>query len=223
MPTVLVVDDEPPMRELLRLYLERDGFAVREAADGEEALAEAGRGCDLVVLDLMLPGLDGWEVCRRLRGAGGIPILVLSARGEVEDRVHGLELGADDYMVKPFAPQELVARVRALLRRSGTAGPLQPLDFPGLRIDPLRREVLVGDEPVACSPKEFDLLHFLARSPGRVFTREQLLREVWGESLYGETRTVDSHVKNLRDRLGRDRPWIATVWGVGYKFQAPEA
>lgn len=228
-PSVLVVDDEQRMRDLVRLYLTRAGWHVDEAANGREALAKVARHpYSLIVLDLMMPELDGWEVCRRVRQTSQVPILMLTARNEVTDRVLGLQMGADDYLAKPFDPRELVARVQAILRRAGAeaeagAGAVRRGE---LTIDPLTRRVTFRDQEVALTPKEFDLLLYLARHPGRVFSREQLLEQVWGIDFYGETRTVDSHVKNLREKLGGPevgKSLIATVWGVGYKFEGSGA
>ncbi|WP_027719452.1 response regulator [Desulfovirgula thermocuniculi] len=226
---VLVADDELKIRQLVRMYLEKEGFEVVEAADGDTALEILRRErCDLVILDLMMPGTDGWAVCREIRKRDEqVPIIMLTARGDEVDRVLGLEMGADDYVVKPFSPRELVARVKAVLRRAGREenGPADAagvLAYPGLVIDPLSRRVEVEGQAVNLTPKEYELLYFLARSPGRVFTREQLLERVWGYDYYGDSRTVDTHITRLREKLGRagGRPqYIVTVWGVGYKFE----
>jgi DNA-binding response OmpR family regulator len=220
--TILLVDDEPAIRKLGRLYLEREGFQVHEAIDGEAALREVSRlKPALVVLDLMLPKLDGFEVCRRIRSANNeIGILMLTARDEDIDKILGLELGADDYLTKPFNPHELVARSKAILRRGSrgaTAGP-QVLELEDLKIDLQRREVRTGTGPVELRPQEFDLLVVLAEQPGRVFTRQQLLQAAWGFDFYGQTRTVDVHVGQLRRKLGTEGDRIATVTGVGYKL-----
>ncbi|HKM39678.1 MAG TPA: response regulator transcription factor [bacterium] len=222
---ILVVEDEQRMRDLLRLYLEREGYKVVEAADGETALTVFAREeFALVLLDVMLPGLDGWVVCRRLRQNSNVPIIMLTARGEEIDRVTGFELGVDDYVVKPFSPRELVMRVKALLRRACPEGvrPEEKLAFPGLTIDHPSRRVEAGEKEVALTPKEYDLLYFLAQQEGRVFTREQLLERVWGYDFYGDSRTVDTHIKNLREKLkraGQGAHYLVTVWGVGYKFE----
>jgi two-component system response regulator ResD len=224
--SVLVVDDEPTIGEVVGRYLQRAGYATRVAHDGRGALAavEAERP-DLVVLDLMLPGVDGLEVMRRLRDrdpASRLAIIVLTARGEESDRVIGLRLGADDYVVKPFSPAELVARVDAVLRRVDTAGePEPPLRFDGLEIDPSARTVAVDGEPVALSQREFDVLLFLARHPGRAFTRSQLMDHVWQYSFYTDTSTVTVHIRRLRAKIERDPAhprFVETVWGVGYRF-----
>ncbi len=224
MAKVLVVDDEPNIREVVELYLRRDGHAVVAAADGEEALDLYRRTePDLVVLDLMLPRVSGVEVCRRIQAERRVPLIMLTARGEEEDRIVGLGLGADDYVVKPFSPRELAARVGAVLRRVGETSSEgeKVLAFDGLRIDPGTREVFVWGDPVALTAREFDLLHHLASSPGRVYTRDQLMQTVWGYTFAAETSTVTVHVRRLREKIEPDpaRPrYLQTVWGVGYKF-----
>ncbi len=225
--TVLLVEDDARVAEVVRLYLDKAELRVTTVGDGRAAL-QAFRQArpDLVILDVMLPGLDGWEVCRNLRQEADTPIIMLTARGTGAEKVLGLELGADDYVVKPFDPAELVARVKAVLRRSRRNVGDSPLSLPGLLVDPARRLVEVEGEEVPMTPKEFDLLLFLGRHAGRVFTREQILNEVWGYDFLGDSRTVDVHVKRLRRKIeGEGRPWrIATVWGVGYKFEAdPDA
>jgi two-component system alkaline phosphatase synthesis response regulator PhoP len=220
--TILVVDDEPNIVELLRLYLEQEGFAVLSAADGEAALAVAARESpDLVILDLMLPRLDGFEVTRRLRRSSDVPVLMLTARSEDVDSIVGLEIGADDYVTKPFNPRALVARVKAILRRAERAPHrVGPIEVGELRIDPGRRESLVGERRLDLRPREFDLLLALAVEPGVVLTRERLLSEVWGTDFAGETRTVDVHVAEVRRQLAGDGPAIETVRGVGYRLVA---
>jgi two-component system alkaline phosphatase synthesis response regulator PhoP/two-component system response regulator ResD len=220
MKTILVVDDERNIRDLLRLYLEKEGYAVITAADGEEAMALHRReDPDLVILDLMLPKIDGYEVCRQIRRTADTPILMLTARSDDIDAIVGLELGADDYVPKPFNPRALVARVKAILRRSearriGT----RPIEVGTLRIDPRRREAAVGERPLALRAREFDLLTALARDPGVVLTRDGLLEHVWGTDFAGETRTVDVHIAEVRKKLGADGPTIDTVRGVGYRL-----
>jgi DNA-binding response OmpR family regulator len=225
--TILLVDDEDSVQKLLTYPLERDGFRVVAARDGEEALARfAEEHVDLVVLDVMLPRLDGLEVCRRLRAASSVPILMLTARGDELDKVLGLELGADDYMTKPFSVREFRSRVRALLRRA-TAPRHEPasdevIQADGLRIDPARRRVDLDGEPVELTYVEFELLRTLADRPGRVFTRRALLERLWGDADYRDPRTIDVHVRHLREKLERDsrRPeYIFTVRGVGYRFR----
>jgi len=224
--TILIVDDEEKIRELLRLYLQDRGYATVEAADGKKALQEMERGnIDLVILDLMMPTIDGWEVCSEIRRTGHVPIIILTARGEEMDRVLGLELGADDYVIKPFSPREMVARVNALLRRTKAAAEGQVLRFPGLVIDPFSRNVQVYEQEVNLTAKEFELLFHLARSPGRVFSRDQLLENVWGYDYLGDSRAVDTCVNRLREKLrvpGHDASTaVVTVRGAGYKFEAP--
>ena len=222
---ILVVDDEPNIREVVGLYLRRDGHAVVSAADGEEALELYQRTRpDLVVLDLMLPKVSGLEVCRRIQAERRVPLVMLTARGEEEDRIVGLGLGADDYVVKPFSPRELAARVEAVLRRTGEAA--RPADgsalvFGDLRLDPATREVTVRDEPVTLTAREFDLLRHMASQPRRVFTRDQLMEAVWGYAFSADTSTVTVHVRRLREKLEDDpaKPhYLQTVWGVGYRF-----
>lgn len=228
MQTVLVVDDEPTVREVIRRYLERDGYAVREAADGPAALTEIeGNSPDLVVLDLMLPGLDGVAVTRQVRAsqAKSVPIIMLTAKGETADRIYGLDSGADDYVSKPFSPQELVSRIRAVLRRSADeAIPHQPAaEFDGLKIDPSTRLVTVRGDEITLTAKEFDLLWFLARHPRQVFTRSQLLDHVWGYEFEGDSSTITVNIRRLREKIELDPSnpaCILTVWGVGYKFEA---
>jgi DNA-binding response OmpR family regulator len=222
--SVLVVDDEPMVREVLARYLEREGFAVETADDGEQALARIEeREPDVVLLDLMLPRLDGLEVFRRIRARSNPAVIMVTARGEETDRVVGLELGADDYIVKPFSPREVVARVRAVLRRSGAGSSRSgPLSFDELRIDPARREVRVAGRPVKLTRKEFDLLFLLASEPGTTFTRTRLLEEVWDFAWNGDSATVTVHIRRLREKIERDpsRPrHLVTVWGVGYRFE----
>lgn len=224
MAKILVVDDEPNIREVVGLYLRRDGHDVTEAADGEEALDLYHRTRpDLVVLDLMLPKVSGLEVCRRMGAERRVPMIMLTARGEEEDRIVGLGLGADDYVVKPFSPRELAARVEAVLRRTGETASADggALVFGDLRIDPAAREVAVGGEPVALTAREFDLLHHLASHPRRVFTRDQLMDTVWGYAFSADTSTVTVHVRRLREKIEPDPTnprHLKTVWGVGYRF-----
>jgi len=226
--SILVVDDEDTIREVIRRYLERDGFAVREAADGYAALEAIQDGPpDLIVLDLMLPGVDGLSITQQLRERHRIPIIMLTAKGETSDRIRGLDLGADDYMAKPFSPQELVSRVKAVLRRSSEAAPLpglpgQVLEFDDLRLDEASRAVTLDGRDIPLTTKEFDLLWFFARHPHQVFTRTQLLDHVWGYEFYGDPSTVTVHIRRLREKIERDpsQPrYVLTVWGIGYKFE----
>jgi len=220
--TVLVVDDEPNIVELARLYLEAEGYRVVAASDGREALSRVKEiHPALVVLDLMLPELDGWEVCRRLRAESDLPIIMLTARSDDVDKIVGLELGADDYLTKPFNPRELVARVRAVLRRS--APKLQvdrPLTVGQVTINPAAREVIICGQPVHLRGKEFDLLHTLVQNRGIVLSRSQLLDLAWGYDFYGDTRTVDVHIGQVRRKLKGSDVHIETVRGIGYKLVA---
>ncbi len=220
MPTVLIADDEKNIVQLARMYLTSEGFSVESAANGREALDKMRQvKPDLVILDLMMPDVDGWEVCRRLRKEGDVPIIMLTARDDDVDKIVGLELGADDYVTKPFNARELVARVKAVLRRySAGKAPERVLQVGNLRIDPERHEVTVDDRPIELRPKEFDLLTALARNPGVVFDRERLLKVAWGYDYYGDSRTVDVHVTWLREKLRDSTARIQTVWGVGYKL-----
>jgi two-component system response regulator ResD len=221
---ILVADDERKIRDLVRMYLNAEGFLVTEAGDGQQVLEQLNKGSfDLVILDIMMPGTDGWTVCRQIRKDSNLPVIMLTARGEEIDRVLGLELGADDYVVKPFSPRELVARVKAVLRRTRQQQETEDvLEFDGLVIKPASREVYLMEQSLSLTPKEFDLLYFLARSAGRVFTREQILEQVWGYNFFGEARTVDTHVTRLREKMSKipgASQYVTTVWGVGYKFE----
>lgn len=226
---VLVVDDEPQVREVLRRYLARDGYEVVTAADGEDAIRTCERETpNLVVLDLMLPRRDGLSVYQRLKGQGDLPVVMLTARGDEPDRLLGLGLGADDYIVKPFSPREVVARVRNVLRRRERSA-IEPagraIEVGDLLIDPGRRQVSTGGARVELTQKEFDLLHFLAQHPGRVFTRAELMQHVWGYA-YGDSSTVTVHVRRIREKIEADpsRPRrLLTVWGVGYRLDADAA
>jgi DNA-binding response OmpR family regulator len=224
MPNILVVDDESSIIELARLYLEREGYHVEGVYNGREALEkQSGASFDLIVLDLMLPDIDGFEICRQIRAKSDIPILMLTARKEDVDKIVGLELGADDYLTKPFNPREFVARVKAILRRyQGGASPAEIVEIGGIRIDLSRHEVTAKDRPVPMRTKEFALLATFARNPGIVFSREKLLESVWGYDFYGETRTVDVHVNHLREKLEGSGVQIETVRGIGYKMTTGE-
>jgi two-component system response regulator ResD len=228
---ILVVDDEERIRRLLKMYLEREGYIIEEAEDGNEALAKAlANDYDVILLDLMMPGKDGIEVCRELREKKATPVVMLTAKGEEVNRVQGFEVGTDDYIVKPFSPREVVLRVKALLRRSSKTSFLQTetttkdvIVFPHLTIDNDAHRVLADGKEVSLTPKEYELLFFLAKSPDKVFDREQLLKEVWHYEFFGDLRTVDTHVKRLREKLNKvsesAAKMIITVWGVGYKFE----
>ena len=220
----LVVEDDDNIAELLRLYLEKDGFKVSIAVNGAAGIAEfESFNPDLVLLDIMLPVLDGWGVCREIRAVSNVPIIMLTAKGETVDKVTGLEMGADDYIIKPFEPSELMARVHAVMRRYAHEGDNanRRLAFDKLVIDMSSFDLVVNEKRVEAPPKEMELLFHLASSPNRVFTRNQLLDEVWGFDYFGDSRTVDVHVKRLREKLeGISEAWsLKTVWGVGYKFE----
>ena len=228
---ILVVDDEERIRRLLRMYLEREDYIIEEAEDGNEALAKAlTNDYDVILLDLMMPGKDGIEVCRELREKKATPVIMLTAKGEEVNRVQGFEVGTDDYIVKPFSPREVVLRVKALLRRSSKTSYIQTetvtkdiIVFPHLTIDNDAHRVLADGQEVSLTPKEYELLFFLAKSPDKVYDREQLLKEVWHYEFFGDLRTVDTHVKRLREKLNKvseqAAKMIITVWGVGYKFE----
>ena len=220
--TVLVADDERHIVQLVKLYLSNEGFRVETAADGQEALEKARRlRPDLIVLDLMMPRVDGWEVCRRLRKESNVPVIMLTARTDDVDKIVGLELGADDYVTKPFNPRELVARVKAILRRSQAApDPQAAITVADLRVDPVRREVQIGGQAVALRGQEFELLLVLVQQEGRVMTREALLQQAWGYDYMGESRTVDVHVAALREKLKGAAVQIQSIRGVGYKLVA---
>ena len=228
---ILIVDDDYNIAELISLYLTKECFETRIVGDGEEALKlfpvfEP----NLVLLDLMLPGIDGYQVCRELRASSQVPIIMLSAKGEIFDKVLGLELGADDYMIKPFDSKELVARVKAVLRRYQAAPPSaapKPTDqhgdfveYPDLIVNLTNYSVIYNGHSIEMPPKELELLYFLASSPNQVFTREQLLDHIWGYEYIGDTRTVDVHIKRLREKIKDNDSWaLTTVWGIGYKFE----
>ncbi len=226
---ILIVDDDVNIAELISLYLTKECFDTKTVNDGEEALTAFEQySPNLILLDLMLPGIDGYQVCREIRAKSDIPIIMLSAKGEIFDKVLGLELGADDYIMKPFDSKELVARVKAVLRRyqpamkNHVAAPdIKCVEYPGLVVNLSNYSVLYHGHPVDMPPKELELLYFLAASPNQVFTREQLLDHIWGYEYIGDTRTVDVHVKRLREKINDSSSWsIATVWGIGYKFEA---
>ncbi|WP_026517548.1 response regulator transcription factor [Butyrivibrio sp. MC2021] len=227
---ILIVDDDNNIAELISLYLIKECFETRICNDGESAINTYDTfNPDLILLDLMLPGIDGYQVCREIRTRSQIPIIMLSAKGEVFDKVLGLEMGADDYMEKPFDSKELVARVKAVLRRSKVQAPEpeKPNDkvvrYPDLEINMTNYSVTYQGERVDMPPKELELLYFLAASPNHVFTREQLLDQIWGYEYIGDTRTVDVHIKRLREKLSDHASWrLATIWGIGYKFEVQQ-
>ncbi len=222
---ILLVEDEDRIREMVKEYLQNEGFVVTEAMDGADALDKFKElEFDMLVLDVMLPKVDGWSICREVRKTSEIPVLMLTARGEEYDRLFGFELGADDYIVKPFSPKELVARMKAVLRRSrnstGGAYSAALFEHKGLSVNIVSRKVTVDGRSIEMTPKEFDLFSFFIKNRDRVFTREQLLNQVWGYEFGGDYRTVDTHVKMLRESLGKYRDLLVTVWGVGYRFEA---
>lgn len=225
-PSILAVDDDEHIAELIQLYLLKENYEVTMAYDGKEALKKFREGnFQLIVLDIMLPYLDGWDVIKEIRKTSDVPVIMLTAKGESFDKVLGLELGADDYMVKPFDPKELLARIRAVLRRYEPKEEQQEkLNFQNLEIDMERYVVTVNGEEMELPPKELELLHFLASRPNKVFTREQLIEQVWGYDYLGDSRTIDVHVKRVRQKIERPgHNWeIKTVWGVGYKFEIKE-
>ena len=225
-PKILIVDDDNNIAELISLYLMKECYDTRIENDGESALkAFSSWQPNLILLDLMLPGIDGYQVCREIRHTSDVPIIMLSAKGEIFDKVLGLELGADDYMIKPFDTKELVARVKAVLRRFKPSKPAvdantKYVEYPDLIINQTNYSVMYKGHTVDMPPKELELLYFLASSPNQVFTREQLLDHIWGYEYIGDTRTVDVHIKRLRDKIKDNEFWsIATVWGIGYKFE----
>lgn len=227
---ILIVDDDVNIAELISLYLTKECYDTRMVHDGEEALAVYEQyQPNLILLDLMLPGIDGYQVCREIRAKSNLPIIMLSAKGEIFDKVLGLELGADDYIMKPFDSKELVARVKAVLRRYQPSRPeaaapnIKCVEYPDLVINQTNYSVVYCGKPVDMPPKELELLYFLASSPNQVFTREQLLDHIWGYEYIGDTRTVDVHVKRLREKIKDHGSWsLATVWGIGYKFEVKQ-
>ena len=227
MSKILIVEDEDTIADLEKDYLELSGFEVEVANDGDSGLEKAlQEEYDLLILDLMLPGIDGYQVCREVRAKANVPIIMLSAKGEIFDKVLGLELGADDYIMKPFDSKELVARVKAVLRRyqpvkvEEPAPELKCVKYPDLIVNLSNYSVIYKDNPIDMPPKELELLYFLASSPNQVFTREQLLDHIWGYEYIGDTRTVDVHIKRLREKIKDHANWkITTIWGIGYKFE----
>lgn len=226
---ILVVDDDSNIAELISLYLMKEQFVTETAEDGEEALDQfLSFAPDLVILDIMLPGRDGYDVLREIRKTNDTPVILLSAKGETFDKVLGLELGADDYMIKPFEPKELVARVKAVLRRydkgqkkeTKTAPNIKSVSYPDLTVNLTNYSVIYKGKKLEMPPKELELLYFLASQPNQVFTREQLLDHIWGYEYIGDTRTVDVHIKRLREKISDHQSWrLSTVWGIGYKFE----
>lgn len=229
--TILIVDDEVNICELIRLYVEKEGYEAVIATDGEEAIEKfKSTAPGLILLDVMLPKKDGWQVCREIRTVDNTPIIMLTAKGETFDKVLGLELGADDYIVKPFEPKELVARIKAVLRRSEMNVPQEDdekeavLEFDGLRISQATYDIYLDGKKIEMPPKEFELLYFLAKNTNKVYTRDQLLDEIWGYEFFGDSRTVDVHIKRIREKIETEgKNWqLKTVWGVGYKFEVEQ-
>lgn len=221
---ILIADDDKSIVELMRLYLEKEGYTCITAENGKIALKKFKTDTpDLIILDIMMPEVDGWQVCREIRKSSNVPIIMLTAKGETFDKVLGLELGADDYMVKPFETKELIARIKAVLRRAETKpkNTTEEVSYPGLSVNLTNYELKINGKIMEVPPKELELLYFLASNPNRVFTREQLLEEVWGFDYFGDSRTVDVHIKRLREKLENiNENWqLKTVWGVGYKFE----
>ena len=221
---ILIVEDESRIRHLLKLFFDKEVWDIFEAEDGIEALniIQANK-FDIIILDLMMPKMDGWQLCKKIKETSDIPVIMLTARGEESDRILGFELGADDYVVKPFSPVEMVLRVKALLKRTTKKEKIKTIKFPDLQINPETHSVTVAKEECALTPLEFSLLTFLAQNVGKVFSREQLLAQIWGYDYAGETRSVDTSIKRLREKLANNSPEVAayvkTVWGLGYKFE----
>jgi len=218
---ILVIDDDKNIRKVVKLYLRKEGYEVTEAADGAIGVdLFFGKPYDLVLLDIMMPVQDGMETIKKIRAKSNVPVIMLTAKGETFDKVLALELGADDYIVKPFDPKELIARVKAVIRRSTQEEKSDVLEYPDLKIDMQNYQVIYKGKELQMPPKEIELLYFLASRPNKVFTRDQLLEQVWGFEYFGDSRTVDVHIKRLREKFTDEEPWqIKTVWGVGYKFE----
>ncbi len=218
---ILLVDDDPHIRTIVKEYAQAENWRFSEAADGEAALRDFAAGeYTLVVLDVMMPKLDGWSVLKEIRKSSTVPVILLTARSEEYDRLLGFELGVDDYIGKPFSPRELIARMKALLKRSGALDPALPsFHYENLHLDLAAHQLTIGGAPIALTPKEYDLLAFFTSRPHQVFTRDQLLNQVWGYDYFGDARTVDTHIRSLREKLGEYRGLIATVWGTGYRFE----
>lgn len=221
MQHILIAEDDPKIRDIIKTYSAAQGYRITEACNGKEALARLSEATfDAVILDVMMPYIDGWTVLRELRQTSKTPVILLTARGEEYDRLFGFELGVDDYVVKPFSPKELMARLKVVLRRAAPEQvPSQNLAFETLRMDLRARDVFVEDKRLKLTPKEFELLQFLMQNPHKALSRAQILDGVWGVDFYGEERTVDTHVKMLRENLGPLKHWLVTVWGVGYRFE----
>ncbi|MCG8501700.1 MAG: response regulator transcription factor [Firmicutes bacterium] len=218
---ILVADDEEKMRRVIRIYLQKEGYRVEEARDGKEALEKIkASSFSLILLDVMMPAIDGWTVCREVRKNASLPVIMLTARGEEYDKLFGFELGVDDYITKPFSPREMVARIKAVLRRSKEDKRNEnTVKIDVLEIRPMSKQAFLENKELTLTPKEFELLYFFARNQEHVYSREQLLNKVWGYDFIGDLRTVDTHVKQLREKLGKYKKYICTVWGTGYKFR----
>ncbi len=218
---ILVADDEEKMRRVIRIYLQKEGYRVEEARDGKEALEKIKASpFSLILLDVMMPAIDGWTVCREVRKNSSLPVIMLTARGEEYDKLFGFELGVDDYITKPFSPKEMVARIKAVLRRSKEDKRNEnTVKIDVLEIRPMSKQAFLENKELTLTPKEFELLSFFARNQEHVYSREQLLNKVWGYDFIGDLRTVDTHVKQLREKLGKYKKYICTVWGTGYKFR----
>ncbi len=222
---ILIVEDEEKMRHVIKIFLEKEDFCVEEAENGRQALKKIEhKPYSLVLLDIMLPEIDGWTVCREIRKKFSIPIIMLTARSEEYDKLFGFELGVDDYITKPFSPKEMIARIKAVLKRTESNYDLKKksIGIGALRIKPMAKQIILEDKEIIMTPKEFDLLYFLVQNPERVYSREELLNHVWGYDFFGDLRTVDTHVKQLREKLGNYKKYIHTVWGTGYKFKVGE-
>lgn len=222
---ILVVDDEEKMRNVLKIYLTNEGYTIEEAVNGKEALDKINNDkFDLILLDVMMPEIDGWTVCRKIREESLIPVILLTARGEEYDKIFGFDLGADDYITKPFSLKEMAARIRAVLRRNqkNTEGLQKDMKIGVLEIKAMYKQVILENQELVLTPKEYELLYFLSKNSQIVYSREQLLNQVWGYDFVGDVRTVDTHVKQLREKLGNYKKYIQTVWGTGYKFKIGE-
>ena len=219
---ILIIEDEERMRELLKIYIEKEGYSVDEALDGKEALMKLkSNEYNMILLDVMIPEIDGWTVCREIRKVSTVPIIMVTARAEEYDKLYGFELGVDDYIVKPFSPKEVIARMKAILKRSPSTHQINQdsqIIIENVKVDDDSKQVFIDNKEVFLTPKEYDLLLFFIRNRNKVFSREQLLNNVWGYDFFGDARTVDTHIKQLREKIGKDNKFIKTVWGTGYKF-----
>ena len=219
---ILIAEDEDRMRELLKIYIEKEGFGVDEASDGDEALQKLkSNEYSMVLLDVMMPVIDGWTVCREIRKLSSVPVIMITARAEEYDKLYGFELGVDDYIVKPFSPKEVIARMKAILKRSPSIHQINlnsQVVIGNIKVDDDSKQVYVDNKEILLTPKEYDLFLFFIKNKNKVFSREQLLKNVWGYDFFGDARTVDTHIKQLREKVGKNNNFIKTVWGTGYKF-----